>query len=40
MRIKFKKGNQRKFLKLVVKKLNCVSLRGILALSTEKEVYQ
>jgi hypothetical protein len=30
MRVKFKKKDQRKFLKLVVRKLNCISLRGIL----------
>jgi len=30
MRVKFQKGNQRKFLDLVIKRLNCVSLRGIL----------
>ena len=30
MRIKFKSGEQRKFLDLVVDRLNCVSLRGIL----------
>lgn len=30
MRIKFKSGEQRKFLDLVVIKLNCVSIRGIL----------
>lgn len=30
MRIKFKKGKQREFLNLAIKKLNCVSLRGIL----------
>ena len=30
MRIKFQKGKQREFLDLVVKRLNCVSLRGIL----------
>jgi len=29
-RIRFKKGEQREFLNLVVEKLNCVSLRGIL----------
>ena len=30
MRVKFKSGEQRKFLELVVEKLNCVSIRGIL----------
>lgn len=30
MRVKFKLGEQRKFLDLVVIRLNCVSLRGIL----------
>jgi len=30
MRVKFQKGKQRKFLNLVVKRLNCVSIRGIL----------
>jgi len=30
MRVKFHKGEQRKFLDLVVRKLNCVSIRGIL----------
>ena len=30
MRVLFKKEGQRRFLKLVVKKLNCVSVRGIL----------
>ena len=30
MRVKFYKGKQREFLDLVVKRLNCVSLRGIL----------
>ena len=30
MRIKFKQGEQRKFLDLVVQRLNCISLRGIL----------
>jgi len=30
MRIKFRKGEQRKFLDLVVERLNCVSIRGIL----------
>lgn len=30
MRIKFKKGKQREFLNLAIKKLNGVSLRGIL----------
>jgi len=30
MRVKFKSGEQRKFLNLVVEKLNCVSIRGIL----------
>jgi len=30
MRIKFQKGKQREFLNLVVNRLNCVSLRGIL----------
>ncbi len=30
MRVKFKKGEQRKFLNLVVFRLNCISLRGIL----------
>ena len=30
MRIRFRKGEQRKFLDLVVDRLNCVSLRGIL----------
>jgi len=29
-RVKFKKGEQRKFLDLVVRKLGCVSVRGIL----------
>jgi len=29
-RIKFKAGKQREFLDLVVKRLNCVSVRGIL----------
>lgn len=29
-RIRFQKGRQRKFLDLVVKQLNCVSVRGIL----------
>jgi len=30
MRVKFSKGKQRKFLDLVVIRLNCVSVRGIL----------
>lgn len=30
MRIKFKKGKQREFLNQVIKRLNCLSLRGIL----------
>jgi len=30
MRVRFQKGRQRKFLNLVVDRLNCVSLRGIL----------
>ena len=30
MRIKFHKGEQKKFLDLVVSRLNCVSVRGIL----------
>lgn len=30
MRVLFNRGEQRKFLDLVVKKLNCISLRGIL----------
>ncbi|MDD5191922.1 MAG: hypothetical protein PHH54_04460 [Candidatus Nanoarchaeia archaeon] len=30
MRVKFQKGKQRGFLDLAVKRLNCVSLRGIL----------
>lgn len=30
MRVKFKLGEQRKFLDLVVNRLNCVSIRGIL----------
>ena len=30
MRVLFHKGEQRKFLNLVVNKLNCVSIRGIL----------
>jgi len=30
MRVKFKPGEQRKFLNLAVNRLNCVSLRGIL----------
>ncbi len=30
MRIKFSKGKQREFLDLIVNKLNCVSVRGIL----------
>ena len=30
MRIKFKKGKQREFLNLAIKRLNCLSLRGIL----------
>ena len=30
MRVKFKLGEQRKFLNLVVERLNCVSVRGIL----------
>ncbi len=30
MRIKFKKGKQREFLNIAIKKLNCLSLRGIL----------
>tara|TARA_Y100000034_G_scaffold124869_1_gene173609 strand:- start:33 stop:305 length:273 start_codon:yes stop_codon:yes gene_type:complete len=30
MRVKFPKGEQRKFLDLVVNRLNCISLRGIL----------
>tara|TARA_B100001971_G_C17904361_1_gene389605 strand:- start:292 stop:564 length:273 start_codon:yes stop_codon:yes gene_type:complete len=30
MRVKFKSGEQRKFLDLVISKLNCISLRGIL----------
>ena len=29
-RVLFKKNEQRKFLKLVIEKLNCISLRGIL----------
>tara|TARA_Y100000310_G_C20247975_1_gene607734 strand:- start:246 stop:521 length:276 start_codon:yes stop_codon:yes gene_type:complete len=30
MRVKFKSGEQRKFLDLVINRLNCISLRGIL----------
>lgn len=30
MRIRFKQGKQREFLRLVVNRLNCISLRGIL----------
>jgi len=30
MRVKFHKGEQRRFLNLVVERLNCVSVRGIL----------
>lgn len=30
MRVKFKKGKQREFLNLAIKRLNCVSLRDIL----------
>ena len=30
VRVKFKKGMQRKFLELVVERLNCISVRGIL----------
>jgi len=30
MRIKFQKGEQRKFLDFVAKRLNCISIRGIL----------
>jgi hypothetical protein len=30
MRVKFRKGKQKDFLDLVIEKLNCVSLRGIL----------
>ncbi len=30
MRVQFKLGEQRKFLNLVVERLNCVSVRGIL----------
>ena len=30
MRVKFQKGKQRKFFDIVIKKLNCISLRGIL----------
>tara|TARA_Y100000310_G_scaffold94756_2_gene92513 strand:+ start:2840 stop:3109 length:270 start_codon:yes stop_codon:yes gene_type:complete len=30
MRVKFRKGKQREFLNLVVDKLNCISIRGIL----------
>jgi hypothetical protein len=30
MRVKFKSGEQRKFLDLVISRLNCISLRGIL----------
>jgi len=30
MRIKFQKGEQRKFLNLIVERLNCISIRGIL----------
>jgi len=30
MRTKFKKGEQRNFLDLVIERLNCVSLKGIL----------
>tara|TARA_Y100000310_G_C20109713_1_gene546544 strand:- start:144 stop:425 length:282 start_codon:yes stop_codon:yes gene_type:complete len=30
MRVKFHKGEQRKFLDLVVDRLNCISIRGIL----------
>lgn len=30
MRIKFRSGEQRQFLDLVISKLNCISLRGIL----------
>jgi len=29
-RVKFHKGEQRKFLDLVIERLNCISLRGIL----------
>ena len=34
-RVKFRKGEQRKFLDLVVKRLDCVSLRGILQFGFE-----
>jgi len=30
MRVLFKKGEQRNFLNLVITKLNCISLRGVL----------
>ena len=30
MRVKFSKGEQRRFLNLVVDRLNCISIRGIL----------
>lgn len=30
MRVKFKSGEQRRFLNLVVGRLNCISIRGIL----------
>ena len=30
MRVKFRKGEQRKFLNLIVERLNCISIRGIL----------
>jgi len=30
MRVKFRKGEQREFLNLVINKLNCLSLRGLL----------
>ena len=34
-RVKFRKGEQRKFLDLIINKLNCVSLRGILQFGFE-----
>ena len=35
MRIKFHKGEQRKFLDLAIERLNCISLRGILQFGFE-----
>ena len=35
MRTKFQKGQQRKFLGLVVDRLNCISIRGILQFGFE-----